>query len=497
MKLNYEVYKDKVKACWIGKNIGGTIGTPFEGLHEMLDVKGFNSAPGEPLANDDLDLQLVWLHALENEGANNISAEILGEYWLDLVTPYWNEYGIGKNNMQKGLIPPASGDYDNDWKNSNGAWIRTEVWACTAPAAPEIAVKLAIEDAKVDHGTGEGTFAAAFVAAMQSSAFVLSDIRECIEVAFNSIPEASRTHKSVRAVIDCFDSGKSWQEARNTVLEMNKDIGYGWFEAPSNVAYTVIGLLYGKNDFKNSVLIATNCGDDTDCTAGTAGATLGILFGTSVIPEDWRSYIGDKIITVSLSQVSIGRSFPKTCAELSERISAIAPSVLYSLESSYAARTRQVGTTSFGEPDRTPCEIFEELKNRIGYVQKEYLTLDEYSTEFEKAFLKGRLSSEKINISANEEIKLKLDLTQRGCVQLRQYPLEFRWILPDGFTVEGVKNATIKPLEAMHRNHGTGKLHLDFILKAGEVVLQKSRCVLEITSPGRHTAIYVPFVLLG
>jgi hypothetical protein len=114
MKINYETYKDKVKACWIGKNIGGTIGAPYEGSRELLDVKGYTSEPGEPIPNDDLDLQLVWLHVLENEGAGRISAELLGEYWLDLITPYWNEYGISKTNMQKGLQPPTSGDYDND-----------------------------------------------------------------------------------------------------------------------------------------------------------------------------------------------------------------------------------------------------------------------------------------------------------------------------------------------------------------------------------------------
>ena len=41
MKLNREIYKDKVKACWIGKNIGGPIGGPYEGKREVLDVKGF------------------------------------------------------------------------------------------------------------------------------------------------------------------------------------------------------------------------------------------------------------------------------------------------------------------------------------------------------------------------------------------------------------------------------------------------------------------------
>ena len=497
MKINYETYKDKVKACWIGKNIGGTIGAPYEGSRELLDVKGYTSEPGEPIPNDDLDLQLVWLHVLENEGANKISAELLGEYWLDLITPYWAEYGISKTNMQKGLQPPTSGDYDNDWKNSNGAWIRTEIWACAAPATPELAIKFAIEDAKVDHGTGEGTYAAAFVAAMQSAAFALSDIRECIDVAFKSIPETSRTHKSVRAVIECFDAGKSWTEARNTVLEMNKDIGSGWFEAPSNVAYTVVGLLYGKNDFKQSVLIATNCGDDTDCTAGTVGATLGILFGTSIIPEDWRAYIGDRIITVAVSAVSVGRTFPKTCTELSNRICALAPAVLYSLESRFEAKIGLIKTSSFGENTQSPKEILDELALRAEAVRKEHLMLKENSVEFEKAFLRGTLSAQTVSVTPNSDVKLELDLTLRSCVQLRQHSLEFRWILPDGFSVEGPLSATVKANDYMHTKHGTGKLHLDFILHTGDTVQPKSRCVLEITAPGRHTAIYTSIVFMG
>ena len=52
MKLNFEYYKDKVNACWIGKNIGGTMGTPYEGTREMLDIQGFVTKPGEVLPND-------------------------------------------------------------------------------------------------------------------------------------------------------------------------------------------------------------------------------------------------------------------------------------------------------------------------------------------------------------------------------------------------------------------------------------------------------------
>jgi len=91
-----------------------------------------------------------------------------------------------------------------------------------------------------------------------------------------------------------------------------------------------------------------------------------------------------------------------------------------------------------------------------------------------------------------------VDFVQRGCVQIRQYPLELRWLLPDGFCAEGPRSAIIKADESrMHTHHGDGKLSLSYTLRSGELISSKQRCVLEITSPGRHTAIYVPIVLLG
>ena len=72
MKLNRKEYIDKVRACFIGKNIGGTIGGPTEGKREILDVKGFSTPKGQPLPNDDLDLQLIWLRALEMQGPGSM-----------------------------------------------------------------------------------------------------------------------------------------------------------------------------------------------------------------------------------------------------------------------------------------------------------------------------------------------------------------------------------------------------------------------------------------
>ena len=91
--------------------------------------------------------------------------------------PHWAEYGIAKVNMKSGILPPLSGTVHNDmFKNSNGAWIRSEIWACLTPGKPDYSASSAILDAIIDHGNGEGTWAEIFCAAMQSCAFIESDI---------------------------------------------------------------------------------------------------------------------------------------------------------------------------------------------------------------------------------------------------------------------------------------------------------------------------------
>ena len=80
MKLNREFYLDKVRACWMGKNIGGTMGAPFERTQKILDISGFTSPKGEPIPNDDLDLQIIWLTAVEDFGIRNTTPKLLGNY---------------------------------------------------------------------------------------------------------------------------------------------------------------------------------------------------------------------------------------------------------------------------------------------------------------------------------------------------------------------------------------------------------------------------------
>ena len=108
-------------------------------------------------------------------------------------------------------------------------------------------------------------------------------------------------------------------------MELNGDLG--WFQAPANLGFAAIGLLYGEGDFKKSLIYAINCGDDTDCTGATVGATLGIIGGCKAIPDELKDHVGDRIVTVSLNGMYSIR-IPKTCGQLTDRVCALVPEVM-------------------------------------------------------------------------------------------------------------------------------------------------------------------------
>ncbi len=476
IRFNREKLRDKIYACWTGKNIGGTMGTPFEGRQQVNDIQGFTSPKGAALANDDLDLQLVWLKAVEDRGPYNLNAQILGEYWINFIPPHWNEYGIGKANMRAGLLPPLSGHYNNNWKHSNGAWIRSEIWACLAPGCPDVAIKYAVEDACVDHGMGEGTYAEIFTAAVESAAFVISDIRELIKIGLSKIPEDCRVAKSIRLVTESYDKGIDWKVLRENILETNSDLG--WFQAPGNVAFTMLGMLYGEGDFKKSMILAINCGDDTDCTGGTLGALYGIMNGTAGIPEDWSSYIGDNIVTIAVDRGSC-HGLPKTCSDLTDRVMSLVPVILKANKAAAGITDGESNTVEATPENLKKQEVSRKLCSRPGL---------SYNIDFIYASAMVQFEADPV-IVPNGSLDVKVTFTN-------QMPdpkhLQLRWLLPEGWSVSGMNRAYV----------GNTRLDLPVstysaVITAGGAVQPVNRLILEVTCPGRPSAGLIPVTILG
>ena len=106
--MDKKLFFDKVYACWMGKNIGGTLGGPLEGRMELMDIRGYTQTFIESVENDDLDLQLVNLHCIEQYGGRANSA-LLSREWLEHVHFEYDEYGHALTNMRRGIGAPLSG----------------------------------------------------------------------------------------------------------------------------------------------------------------------------------------------------------------------------------------------------------------------------------------------------------------------------------------------------------------------------------------------------
>ena len=466
---NKEELRDKIYACWMGKSIGGTLGAPYEWCQEILDVKGFTSEPGNPLPNDDLDLQLVWLYALETDGPWNMSPELLGEYWVAYVTPYWNEYGIGKANFKEGLIPPVSGEFNNaKWKTSNGAWIRSEIWACLAPGFPNVACKYAYMDAVVDHGLNEGTYAELFTATIESYAFFEKDLRKILNKGLSQIPDDCRVAKAVKLVIEEYDKGTDWKIVRNMLVKQSEDIGV--FQAPANLGYVVIGLLYGEGDFKKSMLCTINCADDADCTAATIGSFMGIWLGSKGIPADWQEYIGDNIITACVNG-HIVYKMPKTCTELTERTLNMLIPVLKAngIDAQFGETTDISGVKDIAPP--------EDFTNRPKYSYD--VPIKPYSQ------VRVTLSKEP-KLEIGEEMEVTLSFTNK--MHAPKY-LYFDYVVSHGLEISG------QPKSIFSSNPEWDKF--TFKIKATETLEAKNTINILVSAKEHNTVNVIPIVIFG
>jgi ADP-ribosylglycohydrolase len=291
LDLHGERFKDKVLGCWLGKNCGGTLGTPVEeawGRPEPFDIWWYPELRSGGLPNDDLEMQLVWLTALEQVGPELTAAD-LARYWLDHIGYNFDEYGLSKTNLRLGLQPPVSGAYNNWFTDCMGCPIRSEVWACVAPGHPRIAARYAYQDAICDHAGGESVYGELFNVAIQSSAFVIDDPQRLLDIGISYVPESSATYRAIRAARDAHAEGLDWQQARERVLAATPSPVAQY--SPINLGFQVIGWLYGT-DFGDALCKTVNCGYDTDSSGGSIGSWLGIRAGMAGLPPKWTEPFG-------------------------------------------------------------------------------------------------------------------------------------------------------------------------------------------------------------
>lgn len=329
MKITYESYYHKVMGGWMGKSIAGNMGGPLECCRMILDFKTPEEfSPVEMMANDDLDVQLIWLNVILEKGLDFTEDDLM-EAFIAHYQGYPNEYGYGKRNYMRGIRPPHSGVYANDFfRHSMGCPIRAEIWGMIWPGNPKEACRMAKMDGCLDHGE-ESIYAEQFTAAFESIACVeveeadravsgqrfLGDFKGVLDKALSFIPADSKTAEVIRGCVEMKERNEPW---RDCILQLwrkygNQDSSTMFY----NLGVEMLALLYGEGDFDRTVTLAVNGGYDTDCTAATVGAILGMMYGLQIINPKWISQVGEEIITgcndLKYEMKSIGQLSETVC----------------------------------------------------------------------------------------------------------------------------------------------------------------------------------------
>jgi len=307
--IDEKTLRRKIYGCWLGKNIGGTLGGPHEGKSGPLALTYYDPIPETVLPNDDLDLQIVFLHTLLSQQDREVTPDRLAAAWREHVLWPPDEYAVTRRNTAYGLMGPRRGACDNFFGESMGAAIRSELWACLCAGEPARAAAFAWADAVVDHA-GDGVHAEVFHAALQAAAFVESDRERLMEIGLAALPDGSPLKAALLRTGDWWRELQDWKGVRQRIIDAYATRNFT--SVGCNLCFELLGWLAGGGDFSSAICIAVNCGFDTDCTGATLAALLGII-DPEGIPEKWKRPIGEDVV---LSPLIVGLDAPATLDQL-------------------------------------------------------------------------------------------------------------------------------------------------------------------------------------
>ncbi|MEA3403447.1 MAG: ADP-ribosylglycohydrolase family protein [Armatimonadota bacterium] len=472
IRLNAEELHDKVMGCWLGKSIGGTLGAPLEGKKGLFDLTYYDPVPEGAVFNDDLDIQLVWLRALQELGPE-LTTHDLGRYWLKYVIYPWDEYGYGSFNLRKGLVPPVSGAYNNWYVDCEGSPIRSEIWAMVAPAAPEVAARYAYADAIIDHAGGEGVWGEMYLAALESAAFVVSDPHELIEIGLSLIPPDCRTALAVKDVLQWHREGVEWTRCRELLLE--KHGHYNPQDSPQNQGIVTLGWLYGEGDFGDAILKAVNCGEDTDCTGATLGSIMGIVHGADAIPPRWKDPVSEGI---AVGWGIVGLDYPTGLDELTRQTLEMTETVLAAKAPHVRIIDGETELSGIGVDDLKAPELMREVQ-----------AADPLTASYDLGALVLHVSYHEMpTIGYDQPARVTLTLESRADVAISG---ELELVAPHGWQVDGGGEF------ALGRRDATQQMECSFVASRDAVKLQVSNPItVRIALEGQDPVVQ-RFPLLG
>lgn len=410
--ITYENYLDKIWGGWVGKCAGGILGAPIEGFKCFHKIELSEKLFETNYPNDDLDLQVLWLDLVKQKGPR-IDEYDMGEFWHEHVDFPWGEYGLAARNLKCGVLPPLSGQHNNDyWNRGMGSPIRSEIWGMLCAGDPEKAAQYAKMDSSIDH-YGFSVEAEMFLSACEAIAFFESDIPVILKKAAALFPADNEIVNMYRKVVE-FNTSSDYETTKGKIKSYFGDADFT--SSPMNVAFAVHALLNFPAKME-SVIKAVNLGHDSDCISATVGALLGTIIGYKNINPKWKEMIGDELL---VSPQIKGINHASTISGLAKETAAAGVSFSTNLKTCTITGIQNEIKTSF---EKRPVGIVQTaMKKREGDYKLVFGLLNysgkkqKINLEFSSEHLELHFPKEK-TIEANAEAKINVTAKVKGNIK--------------------------------------------------------------------------------
>jgi len=307
-KIRVSDYLDKMKAGWVGQMVGVGWGGPTEFKYQGEIIPANEMPTWQPkmvnqFHQDDIYVEMTFLRTLELYGFD-VDIRQAGIDFANSQYRLWHANKAGRENLRSGIAPPWSGHPKyNHHADDIDYQIEADYAGLISPGLPQMVIELGEKFGRLMN-YGDGLYGGQFVAGMYAEAFFETDIEKIVNAGLACIPQESQYYEAISDVIKWFHQHPDdWQKTWQLVEEKYQDNpDYRRFscsgpasdfniDAKINGAYIVMGLLYGRGDPDQTIIISTRCGQDSDCNPSNAAGILFTTIGFSNLDAKFTSAI--------------------------------------------------------------------------------------------------------------------------------------------------------------------------------------------------------------
>jgi len=255
-------------------------------------------------ADDDTDIEYIYQNLLYNNKTSILSGEQIREGWLRHIKKeeenfLWVSNQTALNLMHEGLMPPmTSNPATNPDYDMIDAQLTTEIFGFFAPTRPDVALKMAhlpiqtVARKNAEWISEFNVIMYSLTPLADKNKSTRDNLMWMATEARKRLPNDSYSAKMYDFVLDEYQTGATWEEARDALHEkyqIRQEDGYLWatkdevcngcFAAGINFGASIVSLLYGEGDIKETIKIGVLAGWDSDNPTATWGGLLGFILG--------------------------------------------------------------------------------------------------------------------------------------------------------------------------------------------------------------------------